>query len=134
MQWYPPRSAAEYLPPAGYRAVTITVTATLVRAHTRPPTITRVFTSPPVIARLARLLDGLHATAPWIGSCPAGLPQFRIVFEPRHRGPAQAVTPDGCYGELVSTGGLPQPALEDGNSIRLLALLGPLLHLPRYLR
>ena len=135
LTWYPPRSAAEYLPPAGYRSVTVTATFTSPSGPAKPPII-RVFTSQAVIARLARLLDGMHATAPWTGSCPALLPQFQIVFAPKRNGNSMAgpvsVTPSGCRGELLTTEGMLQPALEDIGSTRLLAVIGPLLDVHRH--
>jgi hypothetical protein len=136
LTWYPPRSAAEYLRPDGYRSVTVTLTSSLARA--KPRTMTRVFTSQAVIARLARLLDGLHTSAPWTGSCPALLPQFQIVFTPAARGNARSaralVSPSGCRGELITANGEQQPALEDINSTRLLTVISPLLGMPRQYR
>jgi hypothetical protein len=136
LTWYPPRSAAEYLPPSGYRSVKVTATFTSPLGRAKPRTITRVFTSQAVLARLARLLDGMHATAPWTGSCPALLPQFRIVFAPKRNGNSKArpvsVTPSGCRGELLTTEGMLQPALEDIGSMRLLAVIGPLLDAHRH--
>lgn len=136
LTWYPPRSAAEYLPPSGYHSVTVTATVTSPQGRAGPRTITRVITSRAVIARLARLLDSLHATPPWTGSCPALLPQFQIVFAPTRTGNSTAgpvsVTPSGCRGELLTTGGMPQPALEDIGSTRLLAAIGPLLDVHRH--
>ena len=134
LQWYPSRSAAEYLPPDAYRLVTVSVAFVTSLAQAKPRTNTRVLTSQAAIARLARLLDGLHATTPWRGSCPAGLPQFQIVFTPAARRNGRAapvqVSPSGCRGELITVSGYPQPALEDINSMRLLAVIGPLLGLP----
>ncbi len=136
LTWYPRRSAAEYLQPAGYRSVTVTATFTSPLARAKPRTITRVLTSQAVIARLARLLDGMHATAPSTGSCPALLPQFEIVFAPKRGGNSRAasvsVSPAACRGELISTDGKPQPALEDIGSMRLLAVIAPLLGVHRH--
>src|SRR5260221_172355 len=110
---YPRRSAAEYLQPAGYRSVTVTATFTSPFARAKPRTITRVLPSQVVIARLARPLDGMHATAPWTGSCPALLPQFQIVFAPKRGGNSRAasvsVSPAACRSELISTDGQTQP-------------------------
>jgi len=121
--------------PAGYRSVTVTATFTSPSGPAKPPII-RVFTSQAVIARLARLLDGMHATAPWTGGCPALLPQFQIVFAPKRNGNSMAgpvsVTPSGCRGELLTTEGMLQPALEDIGSTRLLAVIGPLLDVHRH--
>jgi hypothetical protein len=134
LTWYPARSTAEYIPPAGYRSVTLSATFFDRFGH-REPRITRVFTSQAVIARLARLLDAMHATAPRTGSCPALLPQFRIMFAPKRSGNSPAapvlVTPAGCSGELITTGGTSQPALEDFGSTRLLRVIGPLLGVHR---
>lgn len=136
LTWYPKRSGAEYLPPNGYRSVTVTATFTSSSGRAKPRTITRVVTSQAVIARLARLLDGMHATAPWTGSCPRLLPQFQVVFTPKGERDSKAgpvsVTPSGCRGELLTTEGMPQPALEDIGSMRLLAVIGPLLDVHRH--
>ncbi len=133
--WYPRRSAAEYLPPAGYRSVTV-MAAFTGRLGLAQPRITRVFTSQAVIARLARLLDGMHATAARIGNCPAILPRFRIEFVPRRRGNSRAapvlVGPAGCGGEVITADGRPQPILEDIGSMRLFAVVGPLLGVHRH--
>ena len=49
--WYPPRSAAEYLPPAGFRTATVTVTPSLwLQAKPQPLAITRVVRSQAAIA------------------------------------------------------------------------------------
>jgi hypothetical protein len=133
LEWYPPRSAAEYLPPAGFRTATVTLTPGL-QPQAKPLTaITRLVRSQAAIGRLARLLDSLHATTPWTGSCPAGLPQIQIVFAPNARGNTRAapvtVSSAGCNGEDVTTGGGPQPILEDFDGSRLLAVIAPLLGL-----
>jgi hypothetical protein len=94
LTWYPARSAAEYLPPGGYRSVTITATFTSSPAQAKPRTITRAVTSQAVIARLARLLDGLHATAPWMGSCPACCRSSGWCSRPRRPRPAGQ---PGCW-------------------------------------
>jgi hypothetical protein len=135
LTWYPSRSAAEYLPPNGYRSVTVAASLTVSSGRAKPRTFTRVFTGQAVIARLAGVLDGLHGAPPWTGSCPANLPQFQITFRPAIRGsgrPARVVvSPGGCRGEDITTDGELQPALEDINSMRLFAVIGPLLGMPR---
>lgn len=136
LTWYPPRSAAEFLQPDHYRSVTVTATFSSPSAPAKARTITRVFTTQAVIAGLARLLDGMHATAPWTGSCPAFVPQFRIVFAPKRSGHHNqaalvSVGPAACRGELITVGGKTQPPLEDVNSMRLLAFIGPLLGVHR---
>lgn len=125
--WYPPRSAAEYLPPAGFRTASVTITASVWRQGEKPPAITRLVRSQAAIAKLARLLDGLHATTPWTGSCPVGVPQVKIVFTPKTRRNSRAapvtVSTAGCNGEDVTTGSARQPILEDFNSSRLRSVI-----------
>jgi hypothetical protein len=58
--WHPPRSAAEHINPAAFGVVRIRADL----LNPRPHSVTTTITSRPVIARLARLLNGLHA-ATW---------------------------------------------------------------------
>jgi hypothetical protein len=134
LTWYPPRSAAEYIQPAAHRSVTVTVSFSSLSARAKARTITRFSASRAVIARLAGLLDVMHATAPWTGSCPANLPQFRILFAPKRNShaPPVSVSPAGCRGETITADGKVQPDLEDVNSTRLLSVIGLLFGLNRH--
>jgi hypothetical protein len=104
--WYPPRSAAERLRPAAYRAVTITRTS--LNGHRA----TRTFRSRAAIARLARVLDSLPASDGGSFSCPSG-PGFRLAFRPKAGQPRFVVTADGCATDLVTVAGRDQPVLAD---------------------
>jgi hypothetical protein len=65
-------------------------------------------------ARLARLMDGLHAAPDLPVSCPAVLASYRITFLPASRSaPRVVVTPTGCLTVEVAVGGAPQPQLWD---------------------
>ena len=104
--WYPPRSAAERLRPAAYRAVTIS------RTSTSGHQTTRTFHSRAAISRLARALNSLPASDDASTSCPSG-PGFRVAFRPRAGQPRFAVTAGGCATDLVTVGGRAQPVLAD---------------------
>jgi hypothetical protein len=73
--WYPPRSAAEYIP-AGMHAVTITATL----LSSRPAVITRTFSSPAVVRRLAALINGAHASSLGLVPCPMSQVSYRLAF------------------------------------------------------
>jgi hypothetical protein len=103
---FPARSAAEYLNPAGIRSVTVSTTG--------PDPVSRTITSRPEIARLARLLDGEHATPlGLVYSCPAELgPSYQLTFTPVSAGrPTVVVDPDNCMGSAVLANGVRQPSL-----------------------
>ena len=83
-------------------------------------TVTGTFTSSRVIARLARLVDVLHAAPDLPMGCPALWASCRITFVPASRSaPRVVVTPSGCRAVGVTVGGAAQPALwEDTGLIR----------------
>jgi hypothetical protein len=103
--WYPSRSAAEYIQPASFRSVSITVTST--------PThyVERTVHSPAVIAALAKLLDSLPASPP--GSfitCP--LPNsFLLRFGATHSHHEIVVVGYGCPYVDITVRSAKQPAL-----------------------
>ena len=105
--WYPPRSAAERLRPAAYRAVTITRTVPGAR-HAKVAT----FRSRADIARLARVLNALPASDGGSFSCPSG-PGDRLVFRPKAGQPRFVVTASGCATDTVAVAGRDQPSLAD---------------------
>lgn len=111
--WYPPRSAAEQLRPAGYRAVTITRTD-LSSGHRKVRTVR----SRAAIARLARILNSRPASDGGSTSCPPDAPSYRLVFRPAAGHPRFAATADGCGTDSVTVAGRRQPALADpGNRV-----------------
>jgi hypothetical protein len=125
--WYPPRSAAEYINPSGYRSVTITVT--LVNRQGRARTVTRTF-GRPVIARLARVLNRLRTLAPpGPISCPAmnGTTFTARLTAASPRYPKVVISPAGCIGDLIKVAGKAQPVLLDFESQKIKAVIGPLL-------
>ena len=67
--WYPPRSAAEYIDPARYHVLSITVTI----FGRNPHTVHKVVTSQAFIARLAETLDRLQAEPIGTVVLPGGL-------------------------------------------------------------
>jgi hypothetical protein len=120
---FPPRSAAEYLDPAGIRSVTV--------SHTAPDPASRTITSRPEIARLARLADGEHAfPLGLVFSCPAEFPPtYELTFTPVSAGrPTVVIDPGSCGGDGVFADGVRQPALLDDG---LLAAAQRLLPGPR---
>jgi hypothetical protein len=105
---FPPRSAAEYLDPAGIRSVTVSTIG--------PDPVSRTITSRPVITRLARLEDGEHAFPLGLAySCPAELgPSYQLTFTPVSASqPTVVVDPGDCMGDVVLADGVRQPGLVD---------------------
>lgn len=106
--WYPPRSAAEYVPP-GTGAVTITASA----LNPHPQGVTRTITSGPVIRRLAAMLNGAHAMpSGMFFSCPMQLATYRLAFAKKAGAtPFLTATDTSCPGVQVTAGGRAQPGL-----------------------
>jgi hypothetical protein len=126
--WYPPRSVAENLRPSRYRAVT--VKATFPGSH--PRTIARTFLSPAVIARLTAVADSLHTLpSETIYGCPPLAYEFTVEFAARPPWPAALISADFCQGDLVTVAGTPQPALQDFESMKVFAVIAPLLGVHR---
>jgi hypothetical protein len=123
--WYPPRSAAEYIDPAGYGAVTVQ------GRLPGKPSVTRTFTSRSAIATLAGVFNRMHVQSPWSGSCPGRAPgTFRVRFRATPTSPViVAVTQDFCAGDVVTVRGKAQPELSDFNSSKALAAITRLLGL-----
>jgi len=118
--WCLPRSAAEHIDPAGYRAVVVTND----RLGSTP--VTKRFTSGRVIAELARKLNAMpisHAAGDFCGAFAGG---YRLTFEPRPGAARRVVaTARPCESVLISVGGVRQPLLAD--TTRLGALVDHLL-------
>jgi hypothetical protein len=122
--WYPPRTAAEYVDPARFRAVTVSATL----AHPMQHTVRRTFSARSVIARLARSLNSLHADPGLSRHCPAMTGSYRIVFwAAAGAGPVVVVAPTECLVVQISAGGRVQPDLL--GSRRPIALITSLLGL-----
>lgn len=123
--WYLARSAAEYLNPADFGAVTVRAIMLNPKRHT----VTRQITSPQVIARLAGLLNGLPAAPRLVMPCPAMLTTYRVEFAAKPSGgPRVAVGTGSCFTDQISVAGRAQPALMDANG-RLAAAVRHLLGL-----
>jgi hypothetical protein len=106
--FFPARSAAEYLNPAGIRWVTVSTTG--------PDPVSRTITSRPEVGRLARLLDGEHAfPLGLVHSCPADLgPSYQLTFTPVSASQTTVVVdPGNCLSDGVLAGGVRQPGLLD---------------------
>ena len=117
--WYPPRSAAQYLAPGRFRAVT--VAASLL--NPKPHVVRRTFTSAAVTARLARFLDGLPAAPGAITSCPAISVTYTLSFRSSAAArPYLVATTSGCGGVGITVNGRTQPGLADPDSLILRAV------------
>jgi hypothetical protein len=106
--WYPPRSAAEYVPP-GMHAVTVTASY----VGPKQGSSTRTFTSPGTVRRLAALLNGAHASDLGFVPCPLRWVTYRLAFAASpHAAPYLVATDPGCPGIQISVAGRAQPALQ----------------------
>jgi hypothetical protein len=113
--WYPPRTAAEYIDPSRYHALSITVMI----AGPRTRTIRKVITSPTVIARLAKALNRSPAEPTEAIACPAELATYRLALSvSRSSRPAVIIstTQWPCGGTAITVNGHPQPALDDNGA------------------
>jgi hypothetical protein len=118
--WYPPRTAAEYIDPARYQALTITVTLYGQRVRK----VREVVTSQAVITRFAQALDRSPAAPPGATVCPAERADYHLGFSvSRHGVPVVVVssTRGSCGGSAITVGGHAQPALEDNGAVAALA-------------
>jgi hypothetical protein len=120
--WYPPRSAAEYVP-AAMRAVTITASY----FNPKPGSVTRTFTSPATVRRLAAMLNGTHAAANIFLGCPMWLVSYRLAFA-RSQGasPYLVARATGCGSLPITVRGRAQPSLQAPAG--LTATLASLMH------
>jgi hypothetical protein len=106
--WYPPRSAAEYVP-AGMHAVTITASY----LSPKPGSVTRTFTSPATVQRLAALLNGAHAAANVFLGCPMWQVGYRLAFAASPGASAYLVAMQtSCASLPITVRGRAQPALQ----------------------
>jgi hypothetical protein len=113
--WCLPRSAAEHLAPARYRAVVVT------NDRLGSARVSKRFTSRRVIAELARKLNAMPISHAGGDFCPAFGGGYRLTFEPRPGAAKRVVaTAEPCESVLLSVGGKSQPLLADTTG------LGPL--------
>ena len=117
--WYPSRSAAEYIDPARYHVLSITVWI----AGRRPQTVHKVVTSQAFIARLAETLDRMSAEPQGVVACPADFEDYQLSFSVSRRSRPVVVvrtTESGCGGAQVTVDGRAQPALADHGTVAAL--------------
>jgi hypothetical protein len=118
--WYPPRTAAEYIDPARYHVLSITVTIWGRRMHT----VRKVVTSQAFIARLAQALNRMQAEPLGTTGCPAIFAEYQLAFSvSRHSPPVVVVSANdaGCGGAGITVNGRQQPPLTDDGA-RIAAL------------
>jgi len=114
--WYPSRTAAEYVDPARYHVLTMTVTVDGRKVHT----IHKVVTSQADIARLAAALDRSPAEPPVTISCPAIFVTYQLALSvSRHTRPDVVIFANSisCGGTAITVNGRPQPALADRGAV-----------------
>ena len=117
--WYPSRTAAEYIDPARYHVLSITVSV----FGRRPHTVHTVVTSRAFIARLAETLNRMQAAPPGAVACPSDFEDYQLSFSASaHSRPAVVVsaTESGCGGAQVTVDGRAQPALADQGAVAAL--------------
>jgi hypothetical protein len=110
--WYPARTAAEYIDPARYHVLSVTVQI----GGRRPHTVHQVVTSQAFIARLARALDQMQAEPLGTVACPAIFAEYQLAFSvSRASRPGVVVSSNdtGCGGAGIIVNGRPQPPLTD---------------------
>ncbi len=118
--WYPSRTAAEYVDPARYHVLTMTVTI----YGQKPRTIHTVVTSQADIARLAAALDRSPAEPPVYISCPAIFVSYQLDLSvSRHARPDVVIFTNsiGCGGTAITVDGRRQPALADRGAVAAVA-------------
>ncbi len=114
--WYPPRTAAEYIDPARYHVLTVTVTV----SGRSQRVITRVVTSRAVIGQLATALNRSQAEPALTLNCPLIFADYRLAFAvARNRRPAVVVSATRwpCGGTGIAVGGQAQPPLADNGAV-----------------
>jgi hypothetical protein len=117
--WYPPRTVAEYIDPARYHVLSVTVMV----SGARPHTVHAVVTSQAFITRLATSLDRSQAQPDVMLGCPADFADYQLAFSvSRHSRPVVVVwsTQSGCGGAQVTVDGRQQPSLADDGAVAAL--------------
>jgi hypothetical protein len=114
--WYPSRTAAEYVDPARYHVLTMTITVDGRKVHT----IHKVVTSQADIARLADALDRSPAEPPVAINCPAIFVTYQLALSvSRHTRPEVVIFANSisCGGSAITVDGRRQPALADRGAV-----------------
>jgi hypothetical protein len=116
--WYPPRSAAEYIP-SGTRAVTITAST----LGSRPHSVTKTITARSAVQRLAAMLNGAYAAPRGTAvACPLELVSYRLAFaKSAGAAPFLVATDTTCPGVTITVDGHQQPELETPAGLQKLA-------------
>ncbi len=121
--WYPPRSAAEYLAPARFHAVTVAASF----LNPKPHVVRRTFTSPAVIARLARFLNSLPATPGGLVGCPMVSSSYSLAFRSSAAArPYLTATTSACGSVGITVNGRTQPGLADPQALIIRAITAAL--------
>jgi hypothetical protein len=118
--WYPQRSAAEYIVPGRYHALTIAVTVFNPSLHT----ITKVITSAAAITQLADALNRSQAEPLTFAGCPVILATYRLAFSASpDQAPVVVVTAtrQPCLGAQITVDGRKQPPLQDDAAVVAIA-------------
>jgi len=112
--WYPPRSAAEHLNPAGFSTVTISAQM----MFSKPHRVTRTFTTRKVITGLTAALNSLPASPDLPNPCPAPLISYQLAFtRPFASRPDVVITSGACLTDQVTVNGKAQPVLQDSGTL-----------------
>lgn len=123
--WFPPRTGAEYVDPARYHVLAVTVTV----AGPRPHMVHKVIASQAAITRLAEALNRSPVQPVAVPNCPDIFADYRLAFAvSRHSQPGVVVsaTRQPCEGAQIRASGQRQPPLQDEGTVVAMAdrLLG----------
>ncbi|HEX9034828.1 MAG TPA: hypothetical protein VF834_23530, partial [Streptosporangiaceae bacterium] len=119
----------EYVSPTAYRQLRVSASF----MNPKPVTFSKLITAPAEIARLATLLDSLHAAGQETMSCPAIDATYRLTFQDSVAGqPVVQASMTVCLTVSVTVGGKLQPAL--WNSAPVIARVRHLLAIPAHYR
>jgi hypothetical protein len=121
VMWYPPRTAAEYIDPARFHVLAITVT---IYGGRRLRTMHKVVTSQAVITAVAEALDRSQAEPTGTVVCPSDAEIYQLAFSvSRSSRPVVEVsaTPSSCGGTGITVRGQAQPAVADGGAVAAIA-------------
>ncbi|HTX26946.1 MAG TPA: hypothetical protein VME19_08025 [Streptosporangiaceae bacterium] len=118
--WYPSRTAAEYIDPARYHVLTVTVTLSGRGTHT----MRRVVTSRAVISQLARALNASQAEPALVLNCPLIFADYQLALAVSRTGRPVVVvsaTRWPCGGSRIAVDGRAQPPLADNGAVVAIA-------------
>jgi hypothetical protein len=110
--WFPPRTTAEYIDPARYHVLAVTVTIFGPRIRT----MRTVVTAQPAIGQLAATLNQSRVQPVQVPGCPAISADYQLAFAVSRDSPPVVVvyaTRSPCDGARIRVGGRMQPPLQD---------------------